>query len=258
VNDASAWWPFGPPRSEAALRVLCFPYAGGGASAYRAWRRLAPREIDVCPVQLPGREARIRDAPFRNLGALVETVADMLGDRLVAPYALFGHSMGALIGFELAHTLVARGLPPPVHLFVSGARPPHRRRLGVPLHSLSDTDLAAALREFNGTPEAVLAHQELMDLVLPTLRADLEMYETHECEARGPLECPITAFGGTQDPDVRPDEIDGWAELTRARFESVLLPGDHFFLEAQAPEIVRRMGVASRLDPSASAPAPRA
>lgn len=244
--DAGAWWPFGPPRESARIRLVCFPYAGGGASVYRTWRRMAPHGLDVCPLQLPGREMRVREPPYRRLDPLVETVAEVIRPGLRVPYALFGHSMGALIAYELAHRLCSLALPPPVHLFASAARAPHLRSDGRKLHALPDVAFEAALGDLEGTPAQVLAHRELMDLLRPTLRADFEMCETYEHHDRGPLPCPVTVFGGTDDLQIAPEELRAWAPLTRSSFESIVLAGDHFFLGPRSEEILEH--VARRLE----------
>jgi len=239
--NPEAWWPFGAPSSAAGARLICFPFAGGGASVYRAWRRSSPPGMDICPVQLPGREGRIREAPFRRIEPLIDLLAESLPPGLFPPYAFFGHSMGALIAFELARRLVDRGHPPPAVIFPSAARPPHRMRRSHPLHALPDEAFRAALRDLEGTPDAVLEHEELMELLLPTLRADFELCETYEYRGPDPLACPVLAFGGSEDPNVSPEELRGWGEMTRGGFRDLILPGGHFFLETHSEEILRRV-----------------
>jgi medium-chain acyl-[acyl-carrier-protein] hydrolase len=194
--------------------------------------------IDVWPLQPPGREARIREAPFRRLEPLVDALMEAMGPHLGRPYAFFGHSMGALVAHEAAQRLGRLGAPPPCRLFVSGARAPDRMT-GGRLHMLPDAEFAAALGELNGTPQEVLEHQELMDLLMPTLRADFEVCETYEHRERELLACPITAFGGSQDCEVSSEDLRAWARMTRASFESFVLPGDHFFLGPSSDEILR-------------------
>ncbi len=253
VNRAG-WWPFGGPRDGTRSRLFCLPYAGGGASIFRGWRRAAPIGIDLCPLQLPGREMRIREAPLRRVEPLVDALAEELRPHLAVPYALFGHSMGALVAFELTHRLAGLALPPPVRLFVSGARPPHLMSGRPSVFQLPDAEFRAALRDLDGTPEAILADDELMDLLLPTLRADFELCETYRYQDRGLLPCPITALGGSRDPQVSQEDLDAWALLTGAGFESALLAGDHFFLIAQSSEVLRR--VVARLEEAGPAPPP--
>ena len=235
------WWPFGPPSPEAPLRLLCLPHAGGGASVFGPWRKAAGLRIQVCPIQLPGREARIREAPFRRMSPLLDALVDVLRPRLAPPYALFGYSMGALIAFELTHRLGAAALPLPRVLFLAASAPPHLRNTEHPLHALPDDRFREALRDLNGTPAAVLDHDELMELMLPALRADFELTETYARAPGEPLDTPIVAFGGTSDPGVPVADLEAWGSQTRAGFRAVTLPAGHFFMESHAAELLREV-----------------
>jgi medium-chain acyl-[acyl-carrier-protein] hydrolase len=237
LNDA-AWWPFDSPGASGRIPLICLPYAGGGASVYRPWRRLQPAAINVCPVQLPGREGRIREKPFRRVEPLVEALAGVLEPFAGRPFAIFGHSMGALIGFVLARRLRAMGLPGPAHLFVSAARPPGEMRRGVPMHTLSDESFVEALRELRGTPDLVLEHRELMELLLPTLRADFELCHAYEHAPEEALACPITAIGGLGDDQVTREELHRWEHETSGGFRPLLLPAGHFYLDEHAGAIL--------------------
>lgn len=255
------WWPAGSLRPGARARLFCLPFAGGGASLFHAWRGRARAGLDVVPLLLPGREGRIREAAFRGIDPLLDALGPALapllsppgaGDSAV-PYALFGHSMGALVAFELAHRLVRSGAPAPAHLFVSGARAPQLPPTGdPPLHLLADAAFEAALREFNGTPEAVLADRELMELLLPTLRADFELCETYRCAQSEPLPCPITAFGGERDRQVDIEALQAWRACAGAGFAATVLPGDHFFVLAQGARVQAQ--IEEQLLPSSSGP----
>jgi len=239
--EIAVWWPFGVPAGP-GIPLVCLPYAGGGASIYRAWKRSPPPGIEICPLQLPGREGRLREAPHRRVETLVAEILPALRPLSGRPFALFGHSMGALIGYELAHRLSALGSPP-AHLFVSASRPPAApRRLPV-VHTLSHRDFVEMLRGMEGTPGPVLEHQELMELLVPTLRADFELCETYAPPDRPPLALPLTAFGGTHDPQVSREDLEGWGRYTEARFEAVSLPAGHFFLDEQAAPILRRIAI---------------
>ncbi len=224
------WIAYRKPRPHARLRLLCFPYAGGGALAYRSWTTQMPPEVDVLPVQLPGRERRLREKPYTRLGPLVEAAARALVPHLDRPFAIFGHSMGALIGYEVAQWLRREQGLEPVHLLVSA-----RRSLSLPpdpddYYKLSDPELTEQLREMNGTPAEVLEHPELMELMLPLLRADFELNDTHQPVAHPPLECPVTAFGGLEDEDVSREELEAWRAVTAGPFQLRMFAGDHFYL----------------------------
>jgi surfactin synthase thioesterase subunit len=227
---APGWIAYLRPRPEARLRLVCFPYAGGGASVYRGWQEALPGFIEVWPVQPPGREGRIREAPLTSVDALVDGFLDAHArDLEAAPYALFGHSMGATLAHETALRLVRRGGPPPLHLAVSARRAPHRPEHHPPIHDLPEDEFRAELRRLNGTPQEVLDHPELMDLIGPMLRADFTLIETYRPGDTPPLDAPITAYGGLADPDVPRDDLEAWSECTRRRFRVGIFPGDHFF-----------------------------
>jgi surfactin synthase thioesterase subunit len=218
------------------MRLVCFPFAGAGASAYFAWSRsLRAAPLEVRAVQPPGRENRLREAPFTELAPLVRALADAcgaLGDR---PFSFFGHSMGALVAFEVTRALQRAGAPLPAHLFVSGAQAPEVPRTEEPLHPLADDDefIAAVASRYGGVPKAVLEHRELLDVILPALRADLRITESYVHEPAAPLPCGITAYTGSDDPMVKAEALDGWRTQTSAAFRARVFPGDHFFLTEQ-------------------------
>lgn len=220
-------------KEHPRLRLFCLPYAGGGASAFRLWSERLPWNVEVCPVYLPGREHRLREAAFTRLTSLVEALMEGLRPTLDMPFAFFGHSMGALIGFELTRYLRRNALPMPMQLFVSAHRGPQLPMRRAPAHTLSDDELIDLLRRFGGTPQAVLQHAELMKIVLPVLRADFELCETYNYQPEAPLNCPISAFGGEQDTQVNAQELQAWQQQTLHNLTISMFPGDHFFLHSQ-------------------------
>jgi surfactin synthase thioesterase subunit len=235
------WWLGGssghPAESRADFRLLCLPYAGGGAAAFREWHRAAPPGVEVYALELPGRGSRLSETPFRRLGPLVRAVADSVEWALDRPYALFGHSMGGLLAFELTRALRRRGAPPPQHLFVSAAAPPGTRPTQPPLHCAPDHEVKERLRTLGGTPPVLLDNDELMDLVLPTLRADFSVLETYEYADEPPLPVPITAFGGLADRVVPPSALVGWRRESSEGARVRLFPGDHFFVNSAVAEV---------------------
>ena len=220
------------PNPSAHVRLFCFAYAGGGASVYRAWADKLPSHIEVCAIQLPGRERRLREAPFTRLVPLVKTLAEVMRPYLNMPFVFFGHSLGSLISFELIRELRRQQAPTPLHFFASGRRAPQMPQRTTVMHDLPEDRFIEELRDYNGTPEAVLQHQELMELFLPILRADFAVNETYVYTPQTPLDCPLTAFGGWQDATVKHYEVAAWQEQTRAQFKLHMLPGGHFFLQS--------------------------
>lgn len=219
-------------RSDAMLRIFCFPYAGGGASVFRPWADALPEGVELCAVQPPGRESRLREAPLARLGELVEAILEDTKPLRALPFCFLGHSVGALVAFETARALWARGEPLPLRLFVSGAGAPHLRDRESSTFDGTDEQLLAELRTFEGTPAAVLDDPEMMRLFLPILRADLRLREGYELGAGVPLPLPITAFGGRADPGVSPERLSAWGELSTAPFQVELFDGGHFFIKS--------------------------
>ena len=227
------WFNYPRPNSQARLRLFCFPYAGAGASIFRTWPEQLPTDIEVCTVQLSGRENRLREPLFTEIQPLIQILAQVLLPHLDLSFAFFGHSLGALIGFELARQLRRQNQPIPLHFFVSSRPAPQIPNPNLPIHQLPDTAFVEALHDYNGTPEAVLQDPELRSLFLPILQADFGMLETYAYTPEAPLNCSITAFGGLQDKKVSRDDLAGWHEQTSSTFTLRMFPGDHFFLNKE-------------------------
>ncbi|MBD2083575.1 thioesterase II family protein [Trichocoleus sp. ST-U3] len=227
------------PNPLSSLRLFCFPYAGGGALNFRTWSQGLPVGVEVCAVELPGRGKRILEAPFTQALPLVQAIAHALLPYLDKPFAFFGHSMGALVSFEVARLLRREYGMSPVHLFVSGRSAPQLPLQEPPIHSLPQPAFIEELRRLNGTPKAVLENVELMELLLPILRADFAVLETYVYAAEPPLQCPITAFGGLQDVKVSVDRLEAWRQQTSAKFSLQMLPGDHFFVQSAQPLLLQ-------------------
>lgn len=229
-------------------RLICFPFAGSGASFYRDWGVAMPSATEVISVQLPGREDRIKEPPMNVLteisAALVEEVIPRVSDR--APFGLFGHSFGAALAFDVIRRLTEAGASElPTHLWVSALKPPHRP-LRDPVHQLPEEELIEHLMSLNGMEMQGLdpyARQELIDVYLPALRADLTAAETHLYDpGLDPLAVAISAFAGVEDPMTSWLEVLEWGRWTRSKFALRAIPGDHFFIRS-SPQLVRQ-GVA--------------
>lgn len=231
----SRWWRE-PVGSEAAVILFCLPYAGAGAGMYRGWPAALGPRIGVQPVQLPGRETRISEDPSPDPAAIAKAVA-CRADR---PFAIFGHSLGARLGFEVARELRRTGGPMPLCLFVSGARPPDLP-LEARYNELPDNEFLAAVAGLEGMPPEVAEMPELRELILPILRADFAFLENYTLTDEAPLPIPIAGFAGTADPIASPELMSGWSRHTSAGHSQIVLPGGHFFLDAALPAIAARI-----------------
>lgn len=236
-DPATRWFVRPRPNPGAALRLVCFPYAGAGATVFRTWPEALPPEVELLAIALPGRDARAREPLVDRLGPLVDRLADEVGPQLRAPFAIFGHSFGAMVGFGLARELQRRKLAPPVHLFASGRRAPQIPER-VPLHRLPDRELVATLRRLGGTPDEVFDVPELIEYFLPIVRADIAANDGETIGLDAPLSCPITAMGGVDDERVAADELDAWRAQTTGPFERELYPGGHFFLHGERDRVL--------------------
>ena len=212
---------------NALIRVFCFSYAGGGASTFRSWPRDA--SLGVVPVQLPGRENRMGEAPLTSMSEVVEQVAEAMKPWIGTPYALFGHSLGARIAFEVARFIRLHGESLPIHLFVSGSRSPEIPEPR-PLHDLDEDEFFMELSRYGGTSHRFLENREIRKIFLPMLRADFTVDETYLYREEEPLNIPITAFSGSEDKEAHAFEMKGWKKQTSLDFRQYEIPGNHFFV----------------------------
>lgn len=217
--------------TQSLPRLICFPYAGGSWHAFAPWQTALQGQLEVVAPELPGRGHRIGDAPFSRLPDLVDWLLNELDAQLADDFSLWGHSMGALLAYEIARELQRRSRRAPRHLFVTGALPPGYPRHAELYHLLDDDALIARLAAMNGTPPEVLQDRELMQLLLPFVRADFSVCETYVWDPRdAALRTPITAIGGDRDPDVAIAKLQGWRNCSQIDARVLSLSGDHFFL----------------------------
>ncbi len=223
---------------EARCRLFCFPYAGGASAIYRGWGELLPATIEVVAIELPGRASRFREPPCRRVEDVVAGAGPAMAPLLDRPFVLFGHSLGALVVFELARWLRREGMPAPRRLIASARGAPHLLDEKEPMTGLPDEDFVSRLRELNGTPEEALQHPELMRMLLPTLRADFEMVESYRVAPEAPLALPLSAWGGLADLEVSREDLEAWRSYTSGPFGVRMFPGDHFYLNHQRSTVL--------------------
>ncbi|UVS82791.1 thioesterase (plasmid) [Burkholderia glumae] len=231
-------WLIRAPNRNAQSRLFCFSHAGGSAADFLPWRAALAPHIDVCPLQLPGRGARLREAPLLSPADAVEAALDALREHLDRPFACFGHSLGALLAFEFARRCRELGLREPARLMVSGCGAPACRHDTEPLHLMDDKTLMAVLRRYNGTPVQVLENPELMDLMMPTIRADFELASNYVYRRRPALDLPLSVLAGRTDGQVSAEQAAAWRAETHAACELHWFDGDHFFIRERQADVL--------------------
>lgn len=228
-----------PPRLDAKVRLFCFPYAGGSAAIFRHWSQRIPFEIFA--VEYPGRGSRISEPPATRLSMLIDQIVPAIGLYLDRPFAVFGHSMGAFVSFEVLRRLRAAGGPDPTGLVVSGCRAPTVRSKRKPAHALPEAEFIEELRSLGGTPDEVLADRGLLQLLLPALRADFEAAETYVRKTGPKISCPLFAYGGIRDPDVTREDVEAWRDECASSFRLRIFPGDHFFIHSAEADLLHAL-----------------
>jgi medium-chain acyl-[acyl-carrier-protein] hydrolase len=234
MTFSNSWVIRQAARRPARLKLFCFPYAGAGASVFRNWAADLGPDIEVCGIQLPGRENRLRETPFRSIDALAPALVEGIAEEIDWPYAFYGHSLGAKIAFETAREVRRRGFAEPVHLFAGASPAPQIPWPHPPTADLAENDFIDEIqRRYGGVPRQVIEDAELRALLIPTLRADFGLVETSKYTMETPLECAITVFGGRGDNTVDRAELEAWRFQTLRGFRLHMFDGDHFFLQSE-------------------------
>lgn len=228
-------------NNSPALRLFCFPYAGGSSYSFRSWSNYFPPTIEIIALEIPGRGIKIKDKPYQNIEPLVNEIALEIVPYLDKPFAFFGHSMGGLVSFELARLIRRQYNLEPVHLFISGRCAPQINNSKTIINNLPETDFIQELRQLNGTPEAVLNNSELMKILIPILRADFAVLENYVYSPESPFNCPISVFGGLQDREVLLEELEAWRKQTLGSFSLKMLTGDHFFIDSSQSFLLQEL-----------------
>lgn len=233
---SQALFPHALRRPRPSMRLFCFPYAGANAAYYRPWGHLLPDDIELWPIELPGRGVRFGEPLQAEMLSLAHDIAAAIAEHADIPFALFGHSMGSAIAFATALRLLDRRLRP-IALIASGRVAPQRvRKRGI--HRLADEGIIAEIRRLGGTPEEILSNRELMDLVLPVVRNDYRLIETYQPETDARIESPIHVFCGRDDLDAAEEDLEAWQDLTTRSCCLEYFDGDHFYLNEKKHEVV--------------------
>lgn len=247
-------WLINDIPKSAPIRLFCFHYAGGGASCFSGWAKLLGDDIAVCSVQLPGRESRFHEPRITSFDELIDKLYEQLTPYLEQPYAFYGHSLGGLIAYALAHKRYAAKQTLPLSLFVGAHRAPHIPYSFPSCKTMKSSELTALLGLFEGIPESILQNEELMSVLLPLIRDDLLLCESYQHHWLKPLPCPIYAFGGDSDRIVSKFEILSWRQHTTIKFKSNFYPTGHFFIKNHKTQLVNMIKLAIQAELSLSQP----
>ncbi len=223
---------------KAKIRLLCFPFAGSGSSFYLSWAKNFEPDVEVVPIQLPGRENRLDEAPFDEINEVIAELIPVIQNYLDKPYAIFGHSMGAFLSFELAREIRRQNFSAPKILLVSAMRAAHLRDIRPPIASLEDDRLIEALNERYGL-DVSEDSLEILQLMLPTIRADILATEKYVYQNEPPFEFPIVGLSGNLDSMVKSSEVEAWSHHTTAQFKSYEIDGGHFFINSDRDELIK-------------------
>jgi surfactin synthase thioesterase subunit len=240
VMISSEWFIRPQPKLAPVARLICLPYAGGSAATYVPWAKSLPAQVELIALQPPGRGSRMNEAPHARMESLVAQLMDVFPRITERPYVLFGHSLGARVAFEVTLQCQHKGIPLPARLIASGSRAPHLPKRQPPLHDLPDAQFVEALRDLDGTPEEILNNHDLIQWLLPLLRADFRIADQHRAP-RTALNCPLTVFAGTEDETVSPAEAEAWKELTTGELDIRWVTGGHFFVERNREWVLARV-----------------
>jgi surfactin synthase thioesterase subunit len=235
----SLWLPYTKAIRSDAHILFCFPYGGGNPAFYQNWEVYLSDYFQICPVQLPGRGIRFSEPSYTDIRALVRDIVAAIQPYLSNRFSFFGHSMGALVSFEVARLLQSKSLSLPENVFVSGYHAPHIPDPGRKIHHLPDDEFLDGIADMNGLPDELVQNREFLSVFLPALRADFTMCETYKYQSGEKLKSSIVALGGSDDPEAREEHLRKWQEQTIREFSLHILDGDHFYIHRKEMEIIQ-------------------
>jgi pyochelin biosynthesis protein PchC len=237
-RSEGAWFKRFKPVPQPRIRLVCLPYAGGTAGAYHSWPQELPADVELVAVQYPGRQERLGESCVTEMDPLADRITEALLPLTDRPVALFGHSMGAVVAYEVTLRLLARHRVRPRQLFVSGHGSPVQERAERDLHLRDDDGLLDGLRELSGLDGAVYDDHDLRPLVMPSLRADMQLVENYRRTRVQRVDIPVAAYAGDSDPEISTADMTAWRDVTTAEFSTRTLPGGHFYLQDRQAELI--------------------
>lgn len=241
MTKFNKWVTCPNPEPSARVRLFCLPFAGGGASIYRGWGKLLGSEIEVCPIQLPGRENRFGETAIKQAQSMAQNLANQIQLYSNKPFYIYGHSMGALLAFELARALQDNGMDIPQGLVLAAHRAAHLPKNRDTLYTLPDDEFIERLKKFGGFPEEVLASKELLAFLMPTLKADFTLCDTYQFEKGQALQCPLYLLAGAHDTEATPANVDAWREHTTEQAKLHVFDAGHFFIKTHQDELIKTL-----------------
>ncbi len=240
---ASPWFVTPNPLRTPKLRLICFPYAGGNSSTYTPWANKLTDGVELVAVQPPGRAARLFEQAFDTMDSLIEPLLNEIADYTREPYVMYGHSLGSRVCFELIRQLSVNNMSLPQHFIASGSKAPHSQRDRKVTYNLPHDEFVEELRRMNGTPEEVLQNKELLEMLLPLLRADFAIAEVYQAEALMKYDCPVSVFGGKADKDVPIEKLKDWQAHFNPLIDIQTFPGGHFFIESDRDLVIEKVNI---------------
>lgn len=235
------WFVIPRPNANADLRIICFPYAGGGVSTFQSWVKSIPMNVELVIIQAPGRGERFGEQAYSSMNLLLDDLIRVIPNILNKPYILFGHSLGSRVAFELMNRLKELNYSLPKHFIASGSRGPQHRSLKKPIYNLPNEEFINELKMLNGTPQAVLENKELMELFLPLLAADFKIADTYCYLGNIRFNCQISVFGGEDDVDISLLKLNSWGDLFTTDANVELFPGNHFFIDSHNDLVLKKI-----------------
>ncbi|WP_432407294.1 thioesterase II family protein [Wukongibacter sp. M2B1] len=219
------------------MTLFCVPYAGGSAAVYDKWKKYADGRIKIVPVELAGKGRRFNENPYDKMEDAVDDVYETIKKSIDKPYGLFGHSMGGMITYELAHKISNSSLPNPEHIFVSGIRPPHLWKDRKIIYMLPDKEFKEEIIDMGGTPKEIFENKELLDLFLPIIKKDFKIVDKHIYDEKNPLNIEMTVFYGDEE-EINDNEANQWGIHTNKKCRIFKINGNHFFINDETEKVV--------------------